>query len=67
MDNWMYSTYNARRIRWTPVGVIQEPTGNPYGQWGVTQDNYGQMWFQEGAGGAPTNFQFPYRLWQFQS
>ncbi len=59
MDNWMYSTYNAKRIRWTPDGVIQEPTGNPYGQWGVTQDNYGQVWFQDGAGGVPQNFQFP--------
>lgn len=59
MDNWMYSTYNARRIRWTSDGVIQEPTGNPYGQWGVAQDNYGQMWFQDGAGGVPANFQFP--------
>ncbi|HSF54303.1 MAG TPA: discoidin domain-containing protein, partial [Algoriphagus sp.] len=59
MDNWMYSTYNSRRIRWTPDGVIQEPTGNPYGQWGVAQDNYGQVWFQDGAGGVPQNFQFP--------
>ncbi|WP_114752493.1 DUF7133 domain-containing protein [Pleomorphovibrio marinus] len=59
MDNWMYSTYNSKRIRWTPDGVIQEPTGNPYGQWGVTQDNYGQVWFQDGAGGVPQNFQFP--------
>jgi mono/diheme cytochrome c family protein/glucose/arabinose dehydrogenase len=59
MDNWMYSTYNSRRIRWTPDGVIQEPTGNPYGQWGVVQDNYGQVWFQDGAGGVPQNFQFP--------
>ena len=59
MDNWMYSTYNSKRIRWTPDGVIQEPTGNPYGQWGVTQDNYGQVWFQDGAGGVPRNFNFP--------
>jgi len=59
MDNWMYSTYNSQRIRWTPDGVIKEPTGNPYGQWGVTQDNYGQVWFQDGAGGVPRNFQFP--------
>ncbi|MEP1087134.1 MAG: sorbosone dehydrogenase, partial [Algoriphagus sp.] len=58
LDNWMYSTYNARRIRWTPDGIIQEPTGNPYGQWGVTQDNYGQVWFQDGAGGIPQNYQF---------
>lgn len=66
MDNWMYSTYNSRRIRWTPDGVIQEPTGNPYGQWGVTQDNYGQVWFQDGAGGVPANFQFPIVYGNFQ-
>jgi mono/diheme cytochrome c family protein/glucose/arabinose dehydrogenase len=59
MDNWMYSTYNSRRIRWTPDGIIQEPTGNPWGQWGVTQDNYGQVWFQDGAGGIPQGYQFP--------
>lgn len=59
LDNWMYSTYNSQRIRWTPEGVIQESTGNPYGQWGVTQDNYGQVWFQDGAGGVPRNFNFP--------
>ncbi len=59
LDNWMYSTYNALRIRWTPDGVIKEKTGNPYGQWGVTQDNYGQIWFQNGASGVPSNFQFP--------
>lgn len=60
LDNWMYSTYNSKRIRWTPNGVvIQEPSGNPWGQWGVTQDNYGQQWFQDGAGGVPQGFQFP--------
>jgi mono/diheme cytochrome c family protein len=66
MDNWMYSTYNSQRIRWTPDGVIKEPTGNPYGQWGVTQDNYGQVWFQDGAGGVPQNFQFPLVYGNFQ-
>jgi len=66
MDNWMYSTYNSQRIRWTTDGVIKEPTGNPYGQWGVTQDNYGQVWFQDGAGGVPQNFQFPLVYGNFQ-
>lgn len=59
LDNWMYSTYNSKRIRWTTDGVIQEPSGNPWGQWGVTQDNYGKLWFQDGAGGVPQGFQFP--------
>lgn len=59
LDNWMYSTYNNKRIRWTPTGVIQEESGNPWGQWGVTQDNYGTIFFQDGAGGVPQGFQFP--------
>lgn len=59
LDNWMYSTYNNKRIRWTPNGVIQEESGNPWGQWGVTQDNYGKIWFQDGAGGVPQGYQFP--------
>lgn len=29
LDNWMYSTYNNKRIRWTPAGVIQEESGTP--------------------------------------
>nr|PZN85197.1 MAG: sorbosone dehydrogenase [Acidobacteriota bacterium] len=59
MDNWIYSTYNAFRVRWTPDGVLREPTGPNQGQWGVTQDNYGKPWFQAGASGMPGYFQFP--------
>ena len=28
LDNWLYSTYNAFRARWTPHGVVKEPTGS---------------------------------------
>lgn len=66
LDNWMYSTYNNKRIRWTPSGVIQEESGNPWGQWGVTQDNYGTVFFQDGAGGVPQGFQFPIVYGNFQ-
>ncbi|MCH6199900.1 discoidin domain-containing protein [Aquiflexum sp. LQ15W] len=66
LDNWMYSTYNNKRIRWTPTGVIQEESGNPWGQWGVTQDNYGKLFFQDGAGGVPQGFQFPIVYGNFQ-
>lgn len=59
LDNWMYSTYNAFRIRWTPNGVIREPTGTNGAQWGVTQDDDGKIWFQGGASGVPSYFQFP--------
>ena len=59
LDNWMYSTYNAFRARWTPHGVIKEPTGSNGGEWGVTQDDDGKMWFESGAPGVPVSFQFP--------
>src|SRR6188768_1441314 len=59
MDNWIYSTINSARIRWTPTGVLREPTGSNGGQWGVTQDNYGKVWFQAGASGMPGYFQTP--------
>src|SRR5438105_7860202 len=65
MDNWIYSTVNSARIRWTPRGVLREPTGSNGGQWGVTQDNYGKMWFQAGASGMPGYFQFPVHYGNF--
>ncbi|GAB5520733.1 MAG: hypothetical protein RhofKO_29840 [Rhodothermales bacterium] len=57
MDNWLYSTYNAFRVRWDGVG--REGTGTNHAQWGVTQDNEGKIWFQGGASGHPSYFQFP--------
>ncbi len=59
LDNWMYSTVNQFRIRWTPTGILREPTGKNGGQWGLTQDNYGKMWFQAGGSGMPAYFQLP--------
>jgi mono/diheme cytochrome c family protein/glucose/arabinose dehydrogenase len=59
LDNWLYSTYNAFRARWTPHGIVKEPTGSNGGEWGVTQDDDGKIWFESGAPGVPTSFQFP--------
>ena len=59
LDNWIYSTINPVRLKWTPAGVLREPTGSNGGQWGVTMDNYGKMWFQAGASGMPGYFQLP--------
>ena len=59
LDNWMYSAVNAFRARWTPHGVIKEPVGANGAQWGVTQDDDGKMWFQGGASGLPSYWQFP--------
>ena len=59
MDNWLYSTVNAFRLRWTPTGLLKETTGPNGAQWGVTQDNQGKLHFQHGASGLPGYFQFP--------
>jgi putative membrane-bound dehydrogenase-like protein len=59
LDNWMYSTYNTFRVRWTPTGVLREPTAPNNSQWGITQDDSGRVWFQGGASGLPGYFQLP--------
>jgi mono/diheme cytochrome c family protein len=65
MDNWLYSTVNAFRLRWTPNGLLKEPTGPNSSQWGVTQDNDGKVWFQGGASGMVGYFQFPVHYGNF--
>ncbi len=59
-DNWLYTTYNSWRVRWTPQGAVKEPTAPNGGQWGVTQDDYGKPWFVNAGGElGPLNFQQP--------
>ena len=65
MDNWLYSTVNAFRLRWTPAGLLKEPTGPNSSQWGVTQDDDGKVWFQGGASGMVGYFQFPVHYGNF--
>jgi mono/diheme cytochrome c family protein/glucose/arabinose dehydrogenase len=59
LDNWLYSTENNFRARQTAAGVVKETTGNGGAQWGLAQDNYGKMWFQGGASGLPSYWEFP--------
>ena len=60
MDNWIYSTYNPVRIRWTPNGVISERTAPNGGQWGLTQDNNGKTFFSNaGNDNGPLTYQQP--------
>ena len=67
MDNWIYSTYNAFRLRWTPAGeVLKETTAPNGGQWGLTQDDYGKVWFVDAGGErGPINFQTPIQYGAF--
>ncbi len=61
MDNWLYTTYNAYRLRLNPDGTMRkEPTAPNGGQWGLTQDNRGKPWFVNAGGEiGPLNFQQP--------
>lgn len=60
LDNWIYTTYNAFRFRWTPKGILKEPTGPNSGSWGLTMDDDGKMWFIDAGGErGPMNFQVP--------
>jgi len=60
LDNWLYSTYNAFRVRWTPHGYVREPTGSNGAQWGVSQDDDGKIWWAcGGCERGPTNFLIP--------
>ena len=60
MDNWIYTTYNPFRIRWTPSGFLREPTAANGGQWGLASDDDGKPWFVDAGGErGPMNFQFP--------
>ena len=60
LDNWMYSTYNAYRLRARGTNVIKEPTASNGGQWGIAQDDFGKPWFVNAGGErGPLNFQQP--------
>ncbi|MEX2581546.1 MAG: discoidin domain-containing protein [Verrucomicrobiales bacterium] len=61
MDNWIYTTYNAYRLRHNPRGLAhKEPTAPNGGQWGLCQDDRGKPWFVNAGGErGPLNFQQP--------
>jgi hypothetical protein len=60
MDNWMYQTYNAYRLRWNGTKEpLKESIPNGGGQWGLAQDDQGKVWWSN-AGGEKG-------LWHFQT
>lgn len=55
LDNWMYITYDPVRFRYTN-GTIQGDTlvsGSGGGQWGLTHDNYGRLFYSSAGGEVP--------------
>lgn len=66
LDNGIYTTYNSYRLRWTPKGALKEPTAANNGQWGVGQDNHGNIYFMNAGGEkGPQSFQRPTVYGQF--
>ncbi|MGV3533866.1 MAG: DUF7133 domain-containing protein, partial [Chthoniobacteraceae bacterium] len=60
IDNGLYTTYNGYRLRWTPRGVLKEPTAGNNGQWGMGQDNHGRIFYMNAGGEqGPVSFQVP--------
>lgn len=57
LDNHLYISASGTRLRITPKGVEKETISPNMGQWGISQDNYGRMFFQGGEIGVPVQFQ----------
>lgn len=55
LDNWIYLTYEAKRYRFTngKLEVQALPKGN--GQWGLTQDNWGRLYYSRAGGEVPAD------------
>ncbi|UFH55740.1 c-type cytochrome [Spirosoma sp. KNUC1025] len=51
LDNWIYVTVDPVRFRYTngTIQVDSLPSGSN-GQWGLTHDNYGRLFFSRGGG-----------------
>lgn len=60
LDNWIYTTYNNYRLRFTGGKAVSEPLIYNAGQWGLTQDNVGRMYYSAAGGENPAySFQQP--------
>lgn len=61
LDNWVYMTYNPVRFKFNSEGVVVDTLQNmPGGQWGLTQDDMGHMYYSSAGGENPAyGFQQP--------
>ena len=54
LDNWIYTTYNPFRFRYTQDGLQVDTLDiMPSGQWGLTQDDLGHMYYSTAGGENP--------------
>ena len=60
IDNWLYTTYSRHRYRFTGGEVVREPLPHGSGQWGLTHDNEGRIFYSTAGGENPAmDFQRP--------
>ena len=45
LDNWIWCANHALRYRWQRGQFIADNTGGNRGQWGLTQDDWGRLYF----------------------
>ena len=54
LDNWMYVTYEPARFRYTNGKMVVDTLfSGSGGQWGLTHDNYGRLFFSSAGGETP--------------
>lgn len=60
IDNWLYTTYSAHRYRFTTGTVEKGSLPGGAGQWGLTHDDVGRIFYSSAGGENPaTDFQQP--------
>ncbi|MEJ7766778.1 MAG: c-type cytochrome [Chitinophagaceae bacterium] len=54
LDNWMYVTYDPIRFRYTNgTMMVDTIVSGSSGQWGLTHDNYGRLYYSRAGGEIP--------------
>ena len=56
LDNWIYITYENRRYRFTDGQLVMERIPRGGGQWGLTQDDWGRIYYSTAGGENPAFF-----------
>ncbi|MFT5127831.1 MAG: mono/diheme cytochrome c family protein [Rhodothermales bacterium] len=60
LDNWLYVAFENRRYRFRDGEWIHETLPGSFGQWGITQDDFGTLYYSRAGGDLPAQgFQFP--------
>ncbi len=60
LDNWIYITYENQRYRFTDNKLVVEKIPRGGGQWGLSQDDWGRLYYSAAGGENPAfSFQQP--------